>query len=145
MEPIVQSPMQPEQVPQKRSGPTPEQVLADLIPVAKAALENQARQVESQQQVQMRQLDLQQSRDQQQAKLYAESIQFQRHQFDLGFGLLTFGVLVVVAFSGGLMFLSGDVKSGMSILSHVGAVIAGLMTGLGWGKYRTKKAADDSE
>lgn len=41
----------------------------------------------------------------------------------------------MVAFSAGLMFITGDVKRGMSIRSHVGAVIAGLMTGIGWKKY----------
>jgi len=99
-------------------------------------LENQARQVEVQERVQMRQLELQHFRDEQQAKVFQESIKPEKHKFNLGFGLLAFAVLVVVAFSAGLMFITGDVKSGMSILSHVGAVIAGLMTGLGWHKYR---------
>lgn len=129
----------------ERTKPTPESVLNDLIPVAKTLIENQVHQMEIQERVQLRQLELQHFRDDQQARIFQESIRLERHKFDRGFALLAFAVLVVVVFSGGLMFISHDVKSGLSILSHVGAVIAGLMTGLGWQKYRQQVSSEHKE
>lgn len=66
-------------------------------------------------------------------------MKFETHKFNLGFGLLAFGILVLVLFSGGLMFYTHDVKNGLSILSHIGAAVAGLMSGLGWKKYKQQE------
>jgi hypothetical protein len=100
--------MTPVPAKQQTPEPTPEAVLADLIPVAKTLLENQFCQAENQQQMAMRQLELQHYRDEQNARFVQESIKLEKHKFNLGFGLLAFAILVVVAFSAGLMFIIGD-------------------------------------
>lgn len=58
-----------------------------------------------------------------------------KHRFWLLFGV----VLGVFSISWGLIFFKNDASAGLMVLSHVGAVVAGLLAGFGLEKMKSQK------
>jgi len=63
--------------------------------------------------------------------------QSNRYSFWLLVGILIF-VFVV---SGGLIFIKNNLEDGLLVLSHVGAIVAGLLAGMGF--ERARRAVDN--
>lgn len=53
--------------------------------------------------------------------------------------LLVIIVIGIFAIASGIIFYLGNLDAGLLVLSHVGAVVAGLMAGMGIQKTRTKE------
>lgn len=58
-------------------------------------------------------------------------LDYNKHKFNRLFYLLVFIVVFICALEAGLIFVLKDTKTGILVLSHIGAIIAGLLTGLG--------------
>lgn len=95
--------------------------LSSLVPLGNKWLESMERQTESQ------------------LKMAETRIEAEKWAFKHRFWLLTGIVLGVFLISFGLIFVKNDANSGLLVLSHVGAVVAGLIAGSGWEKIKSSR------
>jgi len=56
--------------------------------------------------------------------------------FKYKFWLLAIGLISLISISTGLIFYVKDSSLGMSILSHIGAIIGGVLAGVGYGSNK---------
>ena len=71
-------------------------------------------------------------------RLGEERLKIYRTTFSHKFWLLAFIIVAIFGISAGLIFVKNDIVSGMSLLSHVGAVVVGIIAGSGWERARGK-------
>lgn len=76
-------------------------------------------------------------------KLQKESLRLQEKSLEQSqlffkhkYWLLAAIVVFVFAIFSGLIFIKHDIPSGMALLSHIGAVIVGIVAGAGWEKSK---------
>ncbi len=98
-----------------------------LIPLGVQLIENSHKQVEAQIEIQKENL-----------RLGEERLKIHKSTFSHKFWLLSFIVASILGIASGLIFLKNDTVSGMAMLSHVGAVIVGIIAGSGWERMRGK-------
>ncbi|MEW8521638.1 MAG: hypothetical protein AB2552_01155 [Candidatus Thiodiazotropha endolucinida] len=98
-----------------------------LIPLGVQLIENNQKQAEAQIEIQKENL-----------RLGEERLKIHKSSFTHKFWLLTFIVVSVLGIASGLIFLKDDTVSGMAMLSHIGAVIVGIIAGSGWERMRGK-------
>jgi len=67
-----------------------------------------------------------------------ERLKIEKSAFIYKYWLLVLIVLAVLGIAAGLIFIKNDTVSGMSMLSHIGAVVAGIIAGSGWERVRAK-------
>lgn len=102
--------------------------LTPLLPLAERFLENQSRSIEENARLNEKRIEA--------SERNAERIwHLQKRRFWL-LAACTAALFTIVA---GLLFWKNDVSSGLSVLSHVGAVVAGLLAGIGWEKSREQQ------
>lgn len=77
------------------------------------------------------QLDAQKHRDELGKEIRGGIQEFQRHGFDYLFWLLAAVAFSIFLFAGGLIFLLHQVSTGILLLTHVGAIVSGLIAGMG--------------
>lgn len=70
-----------------------------------------------------------------------EEIHLRRELNKKSFRLLWLVVLGVFLISGGIIFYIKNLEAGLLVLSHVGAIVAGLLAGMGFEK--TTKSSDE--
>lgn len=98
-----------------------------LIPLGAQLIENSNKQAEAQIEIQKENIRLGEER----LKLYKST-------FSHKFWLLAFIMFAIFGIATGLIFVKNDIVSGMALLSHVGAVIVGIIAGTGWERMRGK-------
>ena len=98
-----------------------------LIPLGMKFIESNLEQTSTQHQIERENIQLR--------KDYLEA---EKTAYKHRYWLLVFITISIVGISAGLIFLKNDTISGMSILSHVGAVVVGIIAGSGWEKLRTR-------
>ena len=99
--------------------------LAELIPLAASFFESTQAQTQAQAELAKEQL-----------KLDDKRIDAEKSAFGHKFWLLVFISVSIVAIASGLIFGKNDTVSGLAILSHVGAVVFGIIAGSGWERLR---------
>lgn len=99
----------------------------DLIPLGVQFLENNLKQSQAENEIQRAQLQLGEERQ-----------KIQKSAFSHKFWLLVVVTLSILGISVGLIFIKDDTVTGMSMLSHIGAVIVGIIGGNGWERSRNK-------
>ena len=102
--------------------------LAPLIPSAERFLENQSRSIEENARLNEKRIEVSERNSER-----AWHLQKRR------FLLLAACTAAVFAIASGLIFWKNNVSGGLTILSHVGAVVAGLLAGIGWEKSREQQ------
>ena len=102
-------------------------ILKPLVPLAATALENTNKE-----------LELKNKQIEKQSEYAAKALEFKRYRFNRSFILLLAVTLGILSISAGIIFGLGDTNSGLSVLSHVGAIVAGALGGAGWEKSRDK-------
>ncbi|MFB4203663.1 hypothetical protein KBTX_02673 [wastewater metagenome] len=103
--------------------------LTPLLPLAEQFLENQRRSIEENSRLSEKRIEA----DERHAE---RSWVLRKRRFWL-LSACTAGLFAIVA---GLIFIQKNVPAGLTILSHVGAVVAGLLAGIGW-----EKTAEDAD
>ena len=98
-----------------------------LIPLGVQLIENSYKQAEAQIEIQKENL-----------RLGEERLKIHKSTFTHKFWLLAFIIASVLSIASGLIFLKNDTVSGMAMLSHIGAVILGIIAGSGWERIRGK-------
>lgn len=104
-------------------------ILKPLVPLATTALENTNKE-----------LELKSKQIEKQSEYAAKALEFKRHRFNRSFTLLLAITLGIFSISSGIIFGIGDVNSGLLVLSHVGAIVAGALGGAGWEKAKEKSS-----
>lgn len=74
-----------------------------------------------------------------QIKITEQRIEAEKWAFNRRFWLLSGVVLGVFAISWGLIFIKNNEGAGLMVLSHVGAVVAGLLAGTGLERIKSQK------
>jgi len=69
--------------------------------------------------------------------LSEKKLSYNQSIFKYKFWLLTTGVIFLIAIASGLIFYKEKPELGMSILSHVGAVIGGVVAGIGYANSKS--------
>lgn len=98
-----------------------------LIPLGVQLIENSHKQAQAQIEVQKENL-----------RLGEEKLKIEKSTFTHKYWLLVLIVISVLGIASGLIFLKDDTVSGMAMLSHIGAVIVGIIAGSGWERMRGK-------
>lgn len=98
-----------------------------LIPLGVQLIENSHKQAQAHIEIQRENL-----------RLGEEKLKIDKSTFSHKYWLLVFITASVLSISAGLIFLKNDTVSGMAILSHIGAVIVGIIAGSGWERIRAK-------
>lgn len=106
----------------------PRNELESLIPLGMEYIQNSQRQAEIQNNIQKEQI-----------KLNEKHLNTQESVFRHKFWLLVFITASIVGISAGLIFIKNDTEGGLSILSHVGAVIVGIIAGSGWQQIKSQQ------
>ena len=101
--------------------------LNSLIPLGVQLIENSNKQAQAQIKLQRDNLEFSK-----------QKLNIDKSMFTHKFWLLVFIAAAVVGISAGLIFIKDDVKSGFAILSHVGAIVVGIIAGVGWEKMHSK-------
>ena len=99
--------------------------LSELVPLAVSFFESTQEQTKAQTEIQKESLRLEEKR-----------IDVEKSAFGHKFWLLVFITFSIIAIATGLIFLKNDTVSGLAILSHVGAVVVGIIAGSGWERMR---------
>lgn len=68
-----------------------------------------------------------------------EELSVAREANKQNYRLLFFIVISIVLIASGIIFYLGNLEAGLLVLSHVGAVVAGLLAGMGIQKNRTRE------
>ncbi len=98
-----------------------------LIPLGVQFIENSHQQAKAQIEIQKENL-----------RLGEERLKIHKSTFSHKFWLLAFIIASIFAIASGLIFVKNDTVSGIAMLSHVGAVIVGIIAGSGWERMRGK-------
>ena len=98
-----------------------------LIPLGVQMIENSHKQ--SQAQIELQKENL---------RVGEERLKIEKSNFTHKFWLLVLITIAVLGISVGLIFVKNDTVSGMAMLSHIGAVIVGIIAGAGWERMRGK-------
>ena len=98
-----------------------------LIPLGAQFLENSRKESEAKIKFQKESLRLQE-------KALEQNQSFFRYKYWLLAGI----VAAIFGISSGLIFIKNDIASGLSLLTHIGAVIVGIIAGAGWEKLKSK-------
>ena len=98
-----------------------------FIPLGAQLIDNSRKQAEAQVGLQKESLRLKEK------ELVQSKLLF-KHKF----WLLVLIVVIVFSISIGLIFSKNDTASGMSLLSHIGAVVVGIIAGSGWERSQHK-------
>lgn len=101
--------------------------LKALIPLGVQMLENNLKQSQAK-------IDLQKDN----IRLGEERLKIDKSNFIHKYWLVVLMVISVLGIAIGLIFIKDDTVSGMSMLSHIGAVIVGIIAGSGWERIREK-------
>lgn len=116
--------------------------MSDLVPIAESFadgyLENQRQANETQLEVAKMQLEAQKHRDEMTKQIRHGVQAFERHKFNLQFWFLVFIAVAVFGFAAGLIFVLREVNTGILILTHIGAIVSGLLAGIGWESNRQR-------
>lgn len=75
---------------------------------------------------------------QQQMQLKEKELSHKSSAFKYKFWLLTGGLISIVAIASGVIFYLKDTSVGISVLSHTGAVIGGIIAGVGYESSKSK-------
>ena len=102
-------------------------ILKPLVPLAVTALENTNKE-----------LELKSKQIEKQSEYASKALEFKIHRFNRSFLLLLAITIGILSISSGIIFGLNDVNSGLLVLSHVGAIIAGALGGAGWEKSKEK-------
>lgn len=100
-----------------------------LIPLGLKLIENNQKQNQAQIRFQKDQLEF-----------YKQRLGNSKSAFKHKYWLLVGITISIIGISVGLIFLKDDIPAGMAILSHVGAVVVGIIAGSGWERLRDKNA-----
>lgn len=100
-------------------------ILKPLVPLAMTALENTNKE-----------LELKNKQIEKQSEYAAKSLEFKQYRFNRSFILLLAITLGILSISTGIIFGLGEINSGLLVLSHVGAIVAGALGGAGWEKSK---------
>lgn len=73
-----------------------------------------------------------------QMKVSEQRIEAEKWAYKHRFWLLSGIILGVFALSGGLIFIKNNESAGLMVISHVGAVVAGLLAGTGLERIKSK-------
>ena len=106
--------------------------MSQLLPVAKAWVESWGRQNEIQCQIRLRELDNEKVRDSCSANLEEKDLALERHKFNWTLTLVAVVLVFFLGMAAALILWKNNVRAGGLILSHVGAVAAGVLAGRGW-------------
>lgn len=98
-----------------------------LIPIGLEFLKNNQKQHEDK--VSLKKAEIQSN---------SERLQVEKSAFTHKYWLLVFIAISVIAIASALIFYKNDTTSGLSMLSHVGAVVVGIIAGSGWERIRSK-------
>jgi len=101
--------------------------LSALVPLGMQLIENSNKQAEAQLQVQKESLEFNK-----------EKLKVHKSAFTHKYWLVAFITVAIVSISVGLIFIKEDTASGMAILTHVGAVVVGIIAGSGWHNINAK-------
>lgn len=66
-----------------------------------------------------------------------ERLKVEKSAFTHKYWLLVFIAISIIAIAAALIFYKNDTTSGLSMLSHVGAVVVGIIAGSGWERIRS--------
>ncbi len=94
-------------------------------PLVERIITNQEKILEANQQIGQGQLEI--------AK---EELRFAAIRFNKSFWLVAAVAGFLMLLSAGIIFIQGDSEGGLSLLTHLGAVVAGLLAGAGWQRYQ---------
>ena len=67
-----------------------------------------------------------------------ERLKVESSAFNRKYWLLSLVAVSIISISAGLIFWKNEITTGLSVLSHVGAVVVGIIAGSGWERIRTK-------
>ena len=98
-----------------------------LIPLGVQLIENSHKQSQAQIELQKEQL-----------RIGEERLRIEKSTFSHKYWLLVFITVTIFGIAIGLIFIKNDTVSAMSMLSHIGAVIVGIIAGSGWERIRGK-------
>lgn len=104
---------------------TPPMDLNSLLPLGMQYLDNQQKQIEANLVIQRENIQAQETQ-----------IKIEKSQFNYRFALLVMIVVTIFGISIGLMFWKDNIAAGLGLLSHIGAVIVGIIAGSGWERTR---------
>ncbi|SFJ15024.1 hypothetical protein SAMN05216206_3542 [Pseudomonas guineae] len=99
--------------------------LSALIPLGLQLIESSSKQAQAQIDLKYEEIEIQK-----------QNLNINKSVFRHNYWLLVFISISVVLLAAGLIFVKDEISSGISILSHVGAVVVGLIAGMGWDKIR---------
>lgn len=103
----------------------------ELMSLGKAFLDHQKAQLKLQENVESQKLKLQAKFDERNFEISKNIITNEFKKFKAYAGLLAIVIVSLLGISTSLIFLKDDTKTALLILTHMGAVIAGLLAGLG--------------
>jgi hypothetical protein len=106
------------------------EALRALAPLAKAFLENQSKEIANTHAIEMK-------RNETDFHLERESIALEKFRFNRFFWMLAAVLVFVGVMVWGLVFYLGRVEVGLGLLSHIGMLIIGLLSGMGIQKLRS--------
>jgi hypothetical protein len=109
--------------------------LEPLVPLAKDLITNQQKELA----LRETQIQKQAEYDIKALDFDTHNLDFDRHKFDRQFLLLMVIVLFICGLSAGIIFYIKDIHAGLLVLSHLGAIIAGLIAGIGYEKSKREK------
>ena len=136
--------MSEENLPAKQQPDEMAQFLGAMLPIATKFLQNQAVEIEQNRRIAEKELDAQSQRDASEHELEKEHIKLDQFKFTRFFLLLA-GVLVFIgALVWGIIFYLGKVELGIGLLTHIGVLMLGLLSGMGIERFRSSPAADSA-
>ena len=98
-----------------------------LIPLGVELIANSQKQSETQAELQRERLKIEEKR-----------LAIYKSAFSHKYWLMVLIAVSVLGISVGLIFIKNDTASGISMLSHIGAVVVGIIAGSGWERIRTR-------
>jgi hypothetical protein len=116
----------------------PDLQISDLIPLAESFLENQKQATANQLKLAQMQLEAQKELNTKNFQFGQELHKFERLRFIHYYWLIVGLTIIVLTFAAGLIFLVGDTKTGLLVLTHAVAIGTSFAAGMGIEAKRRK-------
>jgi len=121
------------------------ELLNNFVPIAKSFLENQAQELAIKHELGLKQLEIQKARNEIDHEMGKEDYKFEKFKFSRLYSLLVGVLLFIGALVYGLVFYLGQIEIGLSLLSHIGILILGLLSGMGIERVRAINANQEAQ
>lgn len=133
-------------VPQSDQGPSPERlsdILPSILPLAQQYLENQRHELALKERALERDAELQEKAVERDAAVEEKEIAFEHQQWRWQVIFLAGMSLAFLGIASGLIFYLRELNAGLLVLSHLAALAAGVVGGLGWARRKGEEAGLD--